>query len=116
TAPHKTTSSACESCHTPDSAKTSARRRIPLASGAAGGRCDAPPAASSTARKTRAAAPIASPPRAADFQARSAPPDAASADAAAIDRKSTRLNSSHVAISYAVFCLKKKKKHSTLHP
>src|SRR5439155_26025311 len=29
-----------------------------------------------------------------------------------IDRKSTRLNSSHVAISYAVFCLKKKKKNS----
>src|SRR5690625_5331832 len=28
---------------------------------------------------------------------------------ALIDRKSTRLNSSHVAISYAVFCLKKKK-------
>src|SRR5215510_6113726 len=28
----------------------------------------------------------------------------------ALDRKSTRLNSSHVAISYAVFCLKKKKK------
>src|SRR5690625_6904016 len=27
---------------------------------------------------------------------------------AIIDRKSTRLNSSHVAISYAVFCLKKK--------
>src|SRR2546427_8717296 len=29
---------------------------------------------------------------------------------AAIDRKSTRLNSSHSQISYAVFCLKKKKK------
>src|SRR5690625_6573568 len=28
---------------------------------------------------------------------------------ALLDRKSTRLNSSHVAISYAVFCLKKKK-------
>ena len=28
-----------------------------------------------------------------------------------IDRKSTRLNSSHVSISYAVFCLKKKKKN-----
>src|SRR5437870_10303208 len=28
------------------------------------------------------------------------------------DRKSTRLNSSHVAISYAVFCLKKKNKKS----
>src|SRR5690625_6860760 len=33
------------------------------------------------------------------------------------DRKSTRLNSSHVAISYAVFCLKKKKKklHTHIH-
>src|SRR5690349_23958689 len=30
--------------------------------------------------------------------------------AAGRDRKSTRLNSSHVEISYAVFCLKKKKK------
>src|SRR3712207_8442436 len=41
----------------------------------------------------------------------------------AIDRKSTRLNSSHANISYAVFCLKKKKvtiqnetKRSTLSP
>src|SRR5438067_10566958 len=31
-----------------------------------------------------------------------------------VDRKSTRLNSSHVSISYAVFCLKKKK--STTRP
>src|SRR5438067_7951358 len=30
------------------------------------------------------------------------------------DRKSTRLNSSHVSISYAVFCLKKKKKSQHL--
>src|SRR3712207_8038560 len=30
------------------------------------------------------------------------------------DRKSTRLNSSHANISYAVFCLKKKKKKDTL--
>src|SRR2546429_9935277 len=29
-----------------------------------------------------------------------------------LDRKSTRLNSSHGYISYAVFCLKKKKKHT----
>src|SRR5258705_1342295 len=28
-----------------------------------------------------------------------------------LDRKSTRLNSSHLGISYAVFCLKKKKQH-----
>src|SRR3712207_8073360 len=36
---------------------------------------------------------------------------------AVIDRKSTRLNSSHANISYAVFCLKKKKKnkHSETH-
>src|SRR5256885_3153824 len=29
-----------------------------------------------------------------------------------VDRKSTRLNSSHLVISYAVFCLKKKKQHN----
>src|SRR2546430_5983805 len=32
------------------------------------------------------------------------------------DRKSTRLNSSHSQISYAVFCLKKKKMNSGRHP
>src|SRR2546426_8838671 len=32
----------------------------------------------------------------------------------ALDRKSTRLNSSHLVISYAVFCLKKKKKNNKL--
>src|SRR5205814_6796541 len=38
--------------------------------------------------------------------------DTASAhDLAILDRKSTRLNSSHLGISYAVFCLKKKKKN-----
>src|SRR3712207_7452572 len=31
------------------------------------------------------------------------------------DRKSTRLNSSHANISYAVFCLKKKNTHHTTH-
>src|SRR3712207_8890917 len=31
------------------------------------------------------------------------------------DRKSTRLNSSHANISYAVFCLKKKKNHINTH-
>src|SRR5438552_8614079 len=36
---------------------------------------------------------------------------------AALDRKSTRLNSSHQIISYAVFCLKKKKiTHHLKHP
>src|SRR5690606_40127404 len=37
-------------------------------------------------------------------------PEVQSGFAEQIDRKSTRLNSSHVKISYAVFCLKKKKK------
>src|SRR5690242_21379014 len=32
------------------------------------------------------------------------------------DRKSTRLNSSHMSISYAVFCLKKKNNHITTYP
>src|SRR5207253_11143428 len=36
-------------------------------------------------------------------------PSVGSAAGSFLDRKSTRLNSSHVAISYAVFCLKKKK-------
>src|SRR5256885_16482401 len=31
-----------------------------------------------------------------------------------LDRKSTRLNSSHLVISYAVFCLKKKKKKNAI--
>src|SRR5258708_21887520 len=33
-----------------------------------------------------------------------------------LDRKSTRLNSSHQIISYAVFCLKKKKERATSRP
>src|SRR3712207_8587957 len=33
-----------------------------------------------------------------------------------LDRKSTRLNSSHANISYAVFCLKKKKTYPTIPP
>src|SRR3712207_7887028 len=36
------------------------------------------------------------------------------ADDVAVDRKSTRLNSSHANISYAVFCLKKKKQKNHL--
>src|SRR5205814_9894727 len=36
-------------------------------------------------------------------------------DSQNLDRKSTRLNSSHLGISYAVFCLKKKKKENTTH-
>src|SRR2546427_7561996 len=36
-------------------------------------------------------------------------------DALPPDRKSTRLNSSHSQISYAVFCLKKKKKNVNTH-
>src|SRR5204863_9429114 len=44
-----------------------------------------------------------------EFGARGSP-DLLDAERAVIDRKSTRLNSSHVEISYAVFCLKKKKK------
>src|SRR5215467_15732575 len=38
------------------------------------------------------------------------------ADVVVEDRKSTRLNSSHLVISYAVFCLKKKKKYKNAIP
>src|SRR5438309_7944642 len=40
-------------------------------------------------------------------------PSSTSAGRSARDRKSTRLNSSHSSISYAVFCLKKKNQNST---
>src|SRR3712207_7033305 len=43
-------------------------------------------------------------------------PPAQHGEPQARDRKSTRLNSSHANISYAVFCLKKKKKKSYKHP
>src|SRR2546422_5274176 len=42
--------------------------------------------------------------------------DAGVLDQRQIDRKSTRLNSSHGYISYAVFCLKKKKTNKLHHP
>src|SRR5699024_12082451 len=48
--------------------------------------------------------------RGGDVSAEQSLPDRRGGDASgALDRKSTRLNSSHVSISYAVFCLKKKK-------
>src|SRR5258707_7324598 len=43
------------------------------------------------------------------IEAAMAQPGAREAGYAGVDRKSTRLNSSHANISYAVFCLKKKK-------
>src|SRR5262245_62401423 len=45
--------------------------------------------------------------RCVDLALRTSPP----ATRGILDRKSTRLNSSHLGISYAVFCLKKKKKN-----
>src|SRR5438445_9075320 len=45
-----------------------------------------------------------------DLKAQGAPDIVAAETASSLDRKSTRLNSSHANISYAVFCLKKKKK------
>src|SRR3712207_7213226 len=42
-------------------------------------------------------------------------PGAGKAPREGLDRKSTRLNSSHANISYAVFCLQKKKLHNSTH-
>src|SRR2546430_12923039 len=82
-----------------------------------------PTAASSSARPTRpATASVCTgcrantrPPAAAaagdnaDARSSATSTDATACHSAFIDRKSTRLNSSHSQISYAVFCLKKKK-------
>src|SRR5256885_9605065 len=52
---------------------------------------------------------------AADSRRDHRPPPARVRPARQPDRKSTRLNSSHLVISYAVFCLKKKKERDTWH-
>src|SRR2546430_11163603 len=58
------------------------------------------------------ALPISPAPRAAGWwRRRRCPPAGRRPWAPSRDRKSTRLNSSHSQISYAVFCLKKKKRH-----
>src|SRR3712207_8335225 len=68
-------------------------------------------------RDRRARAPLARERRGARAGGRvndvACPVDASATGARAQDRKSTRLNSSHANISYAVFCLKKKKNTST---
>src|SRR5690606_40387822 len=76
--------------------------------------------ATGTARAEPADAPVA--PTAVTFSDTFDGPAGAAVDSSKWqleDRKSTRLNSSHVKISYAVFCLKKKKKkthNTTLTP
>src|SRR5438034_3815646 len=45
---------------------------------------------------------------------RTCPSNACTRASTTRDRKSTRLNSSHTVISYAVFCLKKKKKYALI--
>src|SRR3712207_8516001 len=57
------------------------------------------------------AVPDKAPPSATDFSAGPKQVDQQMAE----DRKSTRLNSSHANISYAVFCLKKKKHLKSIH-
>src|SRR3989442_11899514 len=54
--------------------------------------------------------PVLDAPHAAELERAKRQPRVLEDEALDIDRKSTRLNSSHVRISYAVFCLKKKKK------
>src|SRR5207253_11499075 len=74
-----------------------------------------PPAFSGLRSPPRVLRPVPSPPRLPQgtFSPRTrgpspGPPRPSESE----DRKSTRLNSSHVAISYAVFCLKKKKNNT----
>src|SRR3712207_7776919 len=57
--------------------------------------------------------PVAAGEHAPDRRLAGCHPLAGGGEGVAQDRKSTRLNSSHANISYAVFCLKKKKKRPT---
>src|SRR5438034_8994382 len=85
---------------TPDIYTLSLHDALPIYRASHGPRPPAPP----EARKQQA---TLRPPRRAHLERA---PRSASRSAARADRKSTRLNSSHTVISYAVFCLKKKKK------
>src|SRR5690625_2716358 len=82
-----------------------------LASGTPAAALDAgnPPASSQRMAQTGLSrlSPAVAVPR---LRRRSHPPPVLQRAGARRDRKSTRLNSSHVAISYAVFCLKKKRR------
>src|SRR5215217_4923225 len=77
---------------------------------------------SGEAWSTRLSAPPVYQAKLVDLRSRSAPSPRRSIssrspwylDLRPVDRKSTRLNSSHANISYAVFCLKKKKKQSNV--
>src|SRR5205807_8244301 len=69
-----------------------------------------PICASSCSPRCRKAPPSRASSRTSPTTARSSTSAASTAD-----RKSTRLNSSHLVISYAVFCLKKKKKKKQQH-
>src|SRR5690349_22038295 len=84
----------CSTC--PGASEASVVRRRSASRGATS--CGA-----GTPRRRGAATPRRTPARPAGSRPASGPCRA--------DRKSTRLNSSHVEISYAVFCLKKKKKY-----
>src|SRR5690349_25107650 len=62
------------------------------------------------------ALPISWSPRSRRRSSGRAPPRRRGSRPPSADRKSTRLNSSHVEISYAVFCLKKKRRdHHVIH-
>src|SRR5690606_42052784 len=75
-----------------------------------------PPSARATSSASSATTPPAAPPppRTPSSRSRLRIPSTRGSKRAS-DRKSTRLNSSHVKISYAVFCLKKKNEMNTVN-
>src|SRR5438874_5094285 len=80
-------------------------RSTPAVSASSHSRADTPPKAPGSQNSCPSPPLDALPP---------SPGSPADGGRASRDRKSTRLNSSHVEISYAVFCLKKKKKNKQL--
>src|SRR5206468_4959997 len=95
-------------------AREGPRHVVGGARGGASAPLESPGGRLATARGGPARGPVGPPARAGDAAPdRGAAPQDAPRDRAQPDRKSTRLNSSHDQISYAVFCLKKKKKKYT---
>src|SRR5438874_7770234 len=73
---------------------------------------DALPISQAQQKRPEPRAPLAHSPASRSSGAATATGRGCACDCSGGDRKSTRLNSSHVEISYAVFCLKKKKKRT----
>src|SRR5690625_7749739 len=107
--PVKTSEAPAEGGSKPSGASKPGAKAAPKPGAKAAPKPGGKPAPKPTAERAEPEAPAAQ----AEPAAEAPPPSQTPQPSKSQDRKSTRLNSSHVAISYAVFCLKKKRVHGS---